>query len=248
MREGSARVFFQSSSPGTLPVADRLGSTSLIGADGYMFVDSDDNALYIYDGGTGWEEIGIGHKSIDDLGDVNLTAPAGGTLLRYDGADWVDQNPAVGDIATANITSAVSLAATTPTAINIGTNPAVTVPNDGGTYNIHVHVFGSLCSDTNSQSFGLEIVQDPAGTPAVVAAIGGIIDSAEAFPFSMHYLIEGATNNTTYTFGLQGAATAATNVFLPPTNANCSGVTDALTSGSPNVRMTVTLDARGGIQ
>src|SRR5690606_12161391 len=140
-----------------------------------------------------------------------LTSTSGATngdILRFDGTKWVSQGLAQGDISTANVTSPAALAAT-PTAINLGTNPSVTVPNDGGAYNIHVQVNGSLCSDANSQDFGIELVQDPDGTPSVVATLMGTTHADTAFPFSMHYVIEGATNNTTYTFGLRGAATAA---------------------------------------
>ena len=249
LRLGAARIFVGTSRPSTLNGTDRLGFNALdsgrcfLDTDGATGNDWDDYTFECLDNNLVWRTIAIGGSRL-------LTSTSGATngdILRFDGTKWVSQGLAQGDISTANVTSPAALAAT-PTAINLGTNPSVTVPNDGGAYNIHVQVNGSLCSDANSQDFGIELVQDPDGTPSVVATLMGTTHADTAFPFSMHYVIEGATNNTTYTFGLRGAATAADNIFIPANATNCTNLNSGLVSGTPNLRVTVTLSPRWGIR
>src|SRR5690606_12111271 len=143
---GAGRIFVGTSRPSTLNGTDRYGINLL--DPGRCFLDTDgatgdpwdDYTFECLDNQLNWRTIAIGGSRL-------LTSTSGATngdILRFDGTKWVSQGLAQGDISTANVTSAAALAAT-PTAINLGTNPSVTVPNDGGAYNIHVQVNGSLC-------------------------------------------------------------------------------------------------------
>jgi hypothetical protein len=167
---------------------------------------------------------------------VDAASPSTGDYLQFNGTDWVNATLEPTVFASANVTTSAALA-NTPTAINLGTNPSITIPATGD-YNIEVFVDGSVCVDASTRSWAVELVQDPAGTPAVVAtAIGRIVNSFDQV--SLHYFIEGATNDETYTFGLQGAANVANDVWIPASVSACSTIASGLTDGTPNLRVTV---------
>ena len=64
--------------------------------NGDAWFDSDDGVTYIYydDGSSAqWVESGsqiFGYNSLDNLSNTNITSPANGQVLQYDGTQWID--------------------------------------------------------------------------------------------------------------------------------------------------------------
>lgn len=79
--------------------------TLLAGEIGY---ETDTNRLKFGDGVTQWNSLPYAGQnappatSLDSLTDVAITSPAVGSLLRYDGAGWVDAIPSKADVGLAN--------------------------------------------------------------------------------------------------------------------------------------------------
>lgn len=253
-RLGSARVFVALTEPGGILGTDTTGSQARDNGRCWFDTNGPDDSLGTEDDFTfscfwngAFHNIGIGAYDFDELGDVTITTPASGQFLAYDGSDWVNKAGIVTDISTASITTPVALAATTPTAISLGTNPSVVVPA-AGRFNIEVFVQGTVCTDTSNRAWGMDLVMDPAGTPSMVASTAGVLyTNYNSDSIYMHHFIENATNGNTYTFGLQGAANSGNDVFVPAAQAKCATVVDTLTAGTPALEVVVKLVPVAGV-
>lgn len=76
-------------------------------SEGTIYWDSANDRARVYDGSS-WSTLGGGASVLDDLNDVTITSVASGEILKYDGADWINNTLAEAGIASAVHTHTLS--------------------------------------------------------------------------------------------------------------------------------------------